>query len=259
MYASRVAELMELRTRLEGSLERVERMTDSLERAAARVAAGQTGGVSRLLLVREEAAMNDALASVEKMASREAELQPWLERFSRAEAQLRSALLKRTAEIGVYEGQSLELARLLERETVLYRGSVFAWRQVAFLIALASFIVFRLTYRPHGYVNTFWVWLVPVMVASSGILWRIFGPRLVVTPGFVRIGKEVLRVVDVKTLRITRKMEGRGRSRARVHIFAAESPSGMVRHLDQRVSVLPDAFIEALVQVGIEVRRESID
>jgi hypothetical protein len=250
---------MELRTRLEGSLERVERMTDSLDRAATRVAVGKTGGISRLLVVREESAMTQALESVERLASREAELQPWLERFQRAEERLKSALLSQTAVLGVYQGQSLELARLLEREQVLYRGHAVAWREVGMFVFVAFAISLRFSFPRHSTGGTYSLWWVPLLVAVGGALWRMRGPKLVVTPGFVRLGKEVLRVVDVKTLRITRTVEGRGRNKRTVHLFSAVSPSGMERGLDLRASVVPDAFVEALVQVGIEVRREIID
>jgi hypothetical protein len=66
-------------------------------------------------------------------------------------------------------------------------------------------------------------------------------------------------VVDVKTLRITRTLEGRGRNKRTVHLFSAVSPSGMERSFDLRASVVPDAFVEAVVLAGIEVRREIID
>jgi len=258
-YASRVAELMALRTRLEGSLERVERMTDSLERAAARVASGKTGGLTRLLVVREEPAMNEALASVEKLASREAELQPWLERFRRAEAQLRNALLERTAELGVYEGQMLELARLLEREQVLYRGYAIPWRDIGMLVIISILISLRLSFPRHSVGGTYWLWWVPFVIAGAATLWRLRGPKLVVTPGFIRLGEEVVRVADLKRLHITRIHEGRGRNKRVMHLFSGESANGSPRSFDLRARVVPAAFVEAVMTAGVHVSRESAD
>jgi hypothetical protein len=142
-----VAELSELRTRLEGSLERVERMTDSLERAVSHANAGKTAGLARVLQARGDDAMTRALTSVAKLAAEEPALAQVLARFHRAEERVRAALLAQTATLGVYEGQSLELVRLLARERPLYSGRAIGWRDVALRVGVSLYGWLRLSFR----------------------------------------------------------------------------------------------------------------
>ena len=254
-----MAELSELRTRLEGALERVERMTDSLERAVRHANAGKTAGLTRVLEARGDDAMARALASVEKLAAHEPALTAALQRFHRAEERVRAALLAQTATLGVYEGHPLELARLLEREQPLYRGRAVGWREVGFFSLVGVYGSLRLSFGRYGDGHGYSYWWVPFVALAVGLLVRLRGPRLVVTPGFVRLGKEVLRVADVKVLRIARTVRGFGRSRRYVYEFTAESPRGVPRQLLLRASAVPDGFLEALMRAGIEVRRDHFD
>lgn len=254
-----MAELSELRTRLEGSLERVERMTESLERAVAHASSGKTAGLTRVLEARADDAMTRALTAVEKLAATEPVLAPVLERFRRAEERVRAALLAQTATLGVYEGDSLELARLLKRERPLYSGHAVGWGEVVLLVLFAAFVSLRLSFLRHGAEGVYTLWWVPLVAVAGGVAWRLRGPKLVVTPGFVRLGAEVLRVADVKRLRITRVAEGFGRNRRHVYEFSAESPTGRSRGLELRAATVPDGFVQALMHAGIDVRRERFD
>lgn len=252
-----MAELSELRTRLEGALDRVERMTDSLERAVSHANAGKTGGLTRVLEARRDEAMARALSAVEKLAASEPMLAPVLARFRRADEKVRAALLAQTATLGVYEGDPLELARLLERERPIYKGHAVGWRSVWLGGLLGLYGSLRLTLSHHTSGEGYAYWWVPLLALGVGLVWRKLGPKLVVTPGFVRIGKEVLRVADIRILRITHTVKGFGRSRRHVYEFSAESPQGLSTTLELRPSSVPDDFVMALRTVGVEVRQHD--
>ncbi len=235
-----MAELNELRIRLEGALELVESATAGM---CVATEALQQGIASEVVAAMTESASEEtkqALAALEHLSQQEPSLVPVLQKFNAAREALRARVLLRGAELGLTSMSVESVVAVLARYPVLYEGVAVRWRPFA-LGAMPILLSVAL-----GWLNPI-LFIVPTVAALIVLTIIVSALRLVVTQGHVRVGGTVIAVADMESLLIAGTLD----APREILRFRLRGGSSIEVGLNQ----LPPDFISALERV-VKVERQ---
>lgn len=244
-----MASLAELRVRLEGALEVLEEATHTVEHAVAQLEQGRLDGVAAALKVRDAPETLHAKLAVEKLAEREPQLEPVVERFIVAKRALLEQVHAHAAELGLEGEAPVSAVETMTRDPVLYQGSE---RNLGAAAGLTFFgvVVAALGWGRPGA----WLFVGVIAVGVAALLVR--ARKLVVTAGRIVIGAQVVDVPEVKRLLIRRCEFRTQKGGRRVHwelVFERERwGESMIR-----LEYLPEGFRSALFQLGFPIESET--
>jgi hypothetical protein len=233
-----LAELSELRVRLEGALETVERATADMRAAAQEVRAGRTARLVAAMTQSESVTTQQAFETVQRLASQEPALAPIRERFIVAREAMRAATLARGAELGLPAVHPERVVAMLADAPVLFEGRAIPVLSGAKALPFVatSFVVAAGLALVHPLLVAF-----PIFVATVVGARVAQAPRLVVTQVHLRLGATVIAVRDIGSVLVA-KVLGPNRSIVRVRLRAGET-------IEVDVPALPSGFVRALEQV----------
>lgn len=242
----------ELRITLEGKVEQVEQALAAVQRATEALRRGELQSVAPALRLRDAPETSAALAALEKLAGREPELRELLDAFERARRALVEQLTRHAEALGLEGKGPIAAAEALAGETVLYRYRPSALLAALLLVALG-----------FGLAVSWWVglfgWVLTGAVALVAYR-HLRAPRLVVTSGRIVMEREVIRVSEVRALRIVgvRELKHRG-TRQHLEVFTlfhfTLEAQGL---LTVQLGRVPTDFRHALCQLGFPVSFEGM-
>lgn len=230
-----MAELDELRVRLEGALEIVEAATASLVVATEALEEGVVSELAEAMITSDSAETRDAVKSIERLAEQAPALTLVLKRFHDARGALLARALVRGQQLGLHSMSAESVIDVLARYPVLFEG--LALQRLPFVAVgalMAALTAFAVAFHPG-----FLVLPLGLLLACAALVWR--SPRLVVTRGHVRMGAAVVAVRDIESVLVASAM-GPDRSIVRFRLRGGST-------FDAEMPALPKRFVRALEQV----------
>ncbi len=244
-----MAELNELRIRLEGALETVEAAAATMTVATEALEQGIVAELVDAMTQSESPETRNALAATERLSEREPSLIRALRKFSATRETLRARVLSLGPTVGLGSMSFESIVTTLAKFPVLYSGVAIPWRSFGFGAALlVASSVFSLLHP------VLLVAPISVMIVGTTVVAR--SPRLVVTAGHIRIGSTTLYAPDIDAVSIRRTIvrlkRGFGASGAEAHTLSFHLRGrGLV---EIELLHMPPQFVAALERV-VKVER----
>jgi hypothetical protein len=235
--------LHDMRIRLEGRLEEVERAAAALETGLEHSEQGH------FTLLREALKLDtsEARTHVAKLAPREYELQVLLRRWERLHARVARTVSKRARIMGVPEVPLQGALDALAAERVAYEEVV---RNRAVWLPIVALAVMSVLALKH--THQLMVVAVYAAVGFFAVLSHVMAAaRVIVTDRRLIIGANRVPLVDVRCLIIERMR----RRSARPFLLTVQLRNGS--RLEQRMPHVPRAFVKTMEAAGVEVTQHA--
>ena len=239
--------MSDLRIRLEGALETVERAVIEAEHAALRLRHDNTRGLVAVLRQLDDA--EPACAKVERCVAEAPTLKPLLARLEVAREAITTHVTQQATLRGYPPGTLVDHAQLLETERVFFTGAVSSmwayWLLSGLAVGLGVVTFFvELAQGKREFIFLGFSALAPIFYLPAARR----AVRLRVSSRSLRIGSEEVALSEVARLEVVERRVGRGA----VAFVTIVDTQGRDRR-PVRLASLPEAFMRALDDAGVKV------